>query len=135
MLLIKAARAESRKIEDEIKKLNTERNGKKKFTDQMTEEERKYLRKLYKKKAENRRLTETSICMCKTCSKANNDMYYNPFSETWYCVECVKNYSEAYLKYQKDLSKKPWDVDDYEMEFLKSFTYSGITTQLGKKTS
>lgn len=59
----------------------------------------------------------------------------NPFSETWYCVECVKNYSEAYLKYQKDLSKKPWDVDDYEMEFLKSFTYSGITTQLGKKTS
>ena len=56
-------------------------------------------------------------------------MYYNPFTAQWFCVECVQNYIEGFLEYQRD---KPWDVDKYEMEFLKSFTSSGISTKLRK---
>jgi len=91
----------------------------------LSDNEQQQVKDLRKRMNEIDRIVNHSICKCTTCSQTDKDMYYNPFTARWYCVECVINYSETYFKYHRDLSKKPWDVDEDEMEFLKSFTYSG----------
>jgi len=113
----------------EQEKIDRDANGKTRKIESFSPEEKVKFKMIRAQMREIDRIVNYSICKCTTCSQTDKDMYYHPYTARWYCVECVINYSETYFEYHRDLSKRPWDVDEDEMEFLKSFTYSGISRE------
>jgi len=37
-----------------------------------------------------------SICMCKVCGSAKEDMIYSPVTKTWFCVYCYERNQDFY---------------------------------------
>lgn len=71
-----------------------------------------------------------SICECAYCGNWKRDMV---FTGGWVCVKCVMNFKEIYQELIEGFRERPLDVEDHEINFLKSFNEINISRQRRKK--
>lgn len=118
-----AESAEWNKLGDEMEELDFDEEGHRIFINERTPENLKYYRSLQDTQSELRRNFRNSICMCRSCGRADLDMYYNRSYRTWFCVECVKGIINGYANIitKKALGTYYCGEDDDDNDFEESF--------------
>ena len=86
-------RESGRRIGDIIKEQSNLR-----VTRPTNDETRDKLAQLEDQKNQLRKLENSSICSCATCSDMKEDHVFNPNTREWYCEKCYGRLKEGYTK-------------------------------------
>ncbi len=63
-----------------------------------------------------------SIIECPACFAIDRDMRFNPYDQTWYCIDCFKLIGDMYYVTMAKKEKGHFVGRDYDEEFARSFT-------------
>jgi len=92
-VILYAVYEELKKLGNEERHLMFENNQ---LRDQ-TPKEKERENYLFDKQAELRRAKNHSICKCPVCSKTDNDMTYNTYTQYWYCLDCYNELPKSLM--------------------------------------
>jgi hypothetical protein len=86
---LQASNKEWDKIYNEMEDIDSDSEGDSIPMDELVPSQLNRFRELQQLKSLNEEIGRKSICMCYTCGKPDQDMYYNHPYRAWFCVGCA----------------------------------------------
>ena len=112
--------AERSKIRNEMKAIDSDEEGDSIPMNELAPSQLKRFRKLQQLENEIDEIGNKSICMCYTCGKPDQDMYYNHPYRAWFCVECANLAKSHHARVKAKKARGLYKCDSDE-EFSQSF--------------
>ena len=119
-LLLQARDTKRDKIKNEMKQLRFDKDDIRISVDDWTPSQLRRFRYLQQLKNEIDEMGNKSICMCYTCGKPDQDMYYNHLYRAWFCVECANLAKSHHARIKAKKARGLYKCDSDE-EFSQSF--------------
>jgi len=120
MVLIQASNTEWDKIFNKMEEFRYDKDENRISLDDWTPSQLKQFRELQYLKNGNEEICRKSICMCYTCGKPDQDMYYNHPYRAWFCVECANLAKSHQTRIKAKKAHGIYNCDSDE-EFSHSF--------------
>ena len=117
---LQARDSERSKLGNEMKVIDSDEKGDSIPMNELVPSQLKRFRELQQLRNKINEIGKKSICMCYTCGKPDQDMYYNHPYRAWFCVECatLAKSHHARIKAKKARGEYTCDPDE---EFSQSF--------------
>lgn len=119
-LLLQARDTKRDKIKNEMKQLRFDKDNIRISVDDWTPSQLRRFRYLQQLKNEIDEMGNKSICMCYTCGKPDQDMYYNHSYRAWFCVGCANLVKSHRARVEAKKARGLYKCDSDE-EFSQSF--------------
>lgn len=117
---LQARDAERDRIKNEMELLRFDEDENRISVDDWTPSQIKHFRELQRLKDEVEEIGRKSICMCYTCGKPDQNMYYNHPYRAWFCIDCANLAKSHHTRIKAKKARGVYNCDSDE-EFSQSF--------------